>query len=58
LFEEWADPAAGDPDGGRGDVEQLGQYLAGAHLALVEHRYQDTFRVGDLFKEHTPAGSG
>jgi hypothetical protein len=32
--------------------------LRGAHLALVEHRYQDTFGVGDLFKEHTPAGSG
>jgi hypothetical protein len=57
LGEDWADFADDVSDGAAADLEQVGEDVLGAQLALVEHGDQDTFSVGDLLGEHATAGA-
>jgi hypothetical protein len=52
---EFADDVA---DGASADVEQLGEGVVGAQVALVEHGGEDLFGVGDLLGEDAAAGAG
>ena len=48
LGQERADFADDVADGATADLEQLGEGVLGAELALVEHGGEDAFVVGDL----------
>jgi hypothetical protein len=58
LGQDRADFADDVADGASADLEQFGEGVLGAQLALVEHGRQDAFIVGDLLGEHASAGSG
>src|SRR3954468_18649816 len=45
-------------DGAPADLEQFGEGVLGAQLALVEHGREHSLVVGDLLLEHTAAGAG
>ena len=56
--EDRADFAHDVADGAPADLEQFGEGVLSAEFALVEHRGEDTFGVGDLLGEHAAAGAG
>src|SRR4051794_7684249 len=58
LGQDRADFADDVADGSPADLEQLGEGVLGAQLALVEHGREDPFVVGDLLLEHPSAGAG
>src|SRR3954454_6298936 len=58
LGEDRADLADDVADGAPADLEQFGEDVLGAELALVEHGCEDPFVVGDLLGEHAAAGAG
>src|SRR4051794_13863611 len=45
-------------DGAPADLEQFGEGVLGAQLALVEYGREHSLVVGDLLLEHTSAGAG
>ena len=58
LGQDRADFTHDVTDGAPADLEQLGEGVLGAEFALVEHRCEDAFGVGDLLGEHAAAGAG
>ena len=58
LAQEGADFADDVADGASADLEQLGEGVLGAELALVEHGREDAFVVSDFLLEHASAGAG
>jgi hypothetical protein len=58
LGQDRADFADDVTDGAPTDLEQLGEGVLGAQLALVEHGREDSLVVGDLLLEHASAGAG
>lgn len=58
LSQDRADFTHDVADGASADLEQFGQGVLGAQLALVEHGREDTFAVGDLLAEHASARPG
>jgi len=58
LGQDRADFADDVADGAPADLEQLGEGVLGAQLALVEHCGEDPFVVGDFLGEHASAGAG
>src|SRR3954451_23658126 len=58
LSQERADFAQCLSDGAAADLEQIGEGVMGAQAALVEHRGQYPFGVGDLLHEDAAAAAG
>jgi Transposase, Mutator family len=58
LGQDRADFSDDVTDGASADVEQFGEGVLGAQLALVQDSGQDAFVVGDLLGENAPACAG